>query len=84
MDQRPAAVELSGHAKRRLRLVGLTMTALLGILAAPDALTAGHSGRTNAWHHDGRRWIRVTYIDEGATRTVVTVTDREHRGPQGA
>lgn len=51
------------------------------ILASPDLLTPSHSGRQNAWKRTERGWVSVTFVDEGSTRVVITVTPR-HRGPR--
>lgn len=76
-------VRLTRHARNRLRLWHLADDVIIDAIASPDIVTPSVRGRGNAWKLSDGRWIRVTFIDEGAEIVVVTVTIRR-RGPEGA
>ena len=73
----------SRHARDWLRLWHLDQDTVGGVVSRPDAVTPSVKGRQNAWKRIEGRWVRVTFIDEGAEIAVVTVTVRR-RGPEGA
>jgi hypothetical protein len=72
---------LTRHARNRLRLWKLTEVDVSETLAAPDEVTSSHHGRRNAWKNLEGRWLRVTFIQEDDTITVITATIRR-RGPE--
>ena len=76
-------LRLSRHARNRLRLWRLDQDVVAGVVGGPDAITPSVKGRQNAWKRIEGRWVRVTFIDEGAEIAVVTVTVRR-AGPEGA
>lgn len=74
-------VQYSRHARREMRLYGVTVAEVEAALAAPDAETPTHRGRVNAWKQRGGEWLRVTYIREGADIVIITATPRR-KGPE--
>lgn len=50
------------------------------ILAEPDYLEPSEFTRWNAWKKVPRGWCRVTFVDDGDRRVVITVT-LKRRGP---
>jgi hypothetical protein len=47
-------------------------------LAHPDHVTPSEFGRQHAWRRrKARGWLRVTFIDEGERRVVITVTPKK-------
>jgi len=73
----------SRHARNRLRLWRLNPDVVADVINEPEAVTPSVRGRCNAWKRVERRWVRVTFVDEGAEIAVVTVTVRR-QGPEGA
>jgi hypothetical protein len=73
-------IRFSRHARNRLRYWELSPDEVASALNEPDATVLDRRGRTNAWKRTSQGWLRVTYIDEGTTRVVVTVVLRQ-RGP---
>jgi hypothetical protein len=54
----------------------VTVDELFDIIERPDLVTPSIKGRVNAWRHREPKWIRVTYIERGATIDIITVTVR--------
>jgi len=73
-------VGFTRHARNRLRFYRLSQDAAVEVLNAPGQVTPRYHGRMNAWKRMPGGWLRITYIDEGEVRVVVTVTLRP-RGP---
>lgn len=85
-SQRPAPppYKLTRHAKNKQRRYRgeweVPDALILDIITNPDHVTPTDEGRSNAWRHMRDRWLVVTFIQEQATTTIVTVTYKD-RGP---
>lgn len=76
-------VYLTRHARNRMRLYEIGEEAVGEALRKPDDIIMGEFGRRHAWKRGvGNVWLRVTFVDEGARRVVITVTPKRH-GPGG-
>jgi len=66
-----------------MRLYEVTEADTVATLSHPEQIDQGAFGARHAWKQfpDGR-WLRVTFIEEGAQRVVITVTPKRH-GPGG-
>ncbi len=62
-----------------MRLYDIAEAEVFLALSEPER-TSATRGRINAWRHRPTGWLRVTYIDEGGRRVIITVTPRR-RGP---
>jgi len=69
-------IYLTRHARNRLRFWRLTEDDIRAVLDEPSYRTPSEHGRLNAWKETERGWIRVSFIDEGSRRVVITVTIR--------
>jgi hypothetical protein len=70
----------SRHARNRMRRDGVSRELVESILTEPDLQEPSVNKRVNAWGRTSLGWCRVTYVDEGNQRTIVTVTIKR-RGP---
>lgn len=74
-------VYLTRHARNRMRLYEIGEETVREAPARPDDITMGEFGCRHAWKQGvGNVWLRVTCVDEGARRVVITVTPKRH-GP---
>lgn len=69
------------HARREMRLYGITPGEVEATLSAPDAETPTEKGRTNAWRGRAGDWVRVTYTQESGDTVIITATPRR-KGPE--
>jgi len=77
-------VYLTRHAKNRMRLYEITAEEIHVTLREPDQVTEGAYGRRQAWKRGPHgQWLRVTFVDEGTRRIVITITPTR-QGPGGA
>lgn len=65
-----------------MRRFGVSAEEVKQALESPEAREATAKGRQNAWKKRDDRYIRVTYVEEGARAVVVTVTVKD-RPPKG-
>ena len=66
----------SRHAKRRMKWRGITEEDVKSTILLPEKTEDAINDRNNAFRHIGRKWIKVTFKQEGETVKVITAVDK--------
>ena len=65
-------INLTRHAKNRMRWRGISQKDVEVCLEAPEKVESGSHGKINAWHKSGSKFLRVTYREDGDYIVVIT------------
>ena len=74
---------LSRHARRRMRLYGISSQEVESTIVSPDLVEPTRRSRLNAIKSVSDRIVRVTYVEEADRIVVITVTPRRRLSGDG-
>ncbi len=69
-------IYFSRHARRQMKWRGISEAEVKDTVSDPEAVEDSISGRKNALKHIGKKWLKVTFVEEGDRIIIVTAIDR--------
>ena len=80
MKQRGLSLKIifSRHAKGRMRWRKISEEEVKATILKPEKIEESKRGRKNAFKHIDRKWIKVTFIEEGDTINIISALDKNN------
>jgi hypothetical protein len=69
-------IYFSRHAKRQMKWRDISEQEVKDAVLFPEKVEDSMKDRKNAFKHIGRKWLKVTFKQEGDKVTIVTVIDK--------
>jgi hypothetical protein len=69
-------IYFSRHAKRQMKWRKISEKEVEETLISPEKTEDSIKGRKNAFRHVGKKWLKVTFIQEIDQLVIITVIDK--------
>ncbi len=69
-------IYFSRHVRRQMKWREISEDEIKNTILSPEKIEDSKKGRKNAFKHIGKKWLKVTFKQEGGKIVIITVIDK--------